>query len=393
MARVAIVGYARTPIGAFLGQLSGVPAPRLGAHAIKAAVERSGIDPKIVEACYVGNVLQAGQGQAPARQAARFAGLSDACRTVTVHKVCGSGMQTIIQGASEILLGDADVIVAAGMESMSQAPHVLKNSRSGTRMGNAELVDTMIYDGLWDPYDNMHMGNCGELCAEKYGFTRADQDAFAVESVKRAKAATANGVFKDEITPFPIPQAKGEPVLMDADEGVAKALPEKIPALKPAFKKDGGTITAANASSINDGASAIVLMSERKVKELGVKPIAYIDSWAAAAIEPKWFTIAPVQAMKANLQKSKKTVADIDLFEVNEAFAVVTMAAMKDLGLPSEKTNVRGGAVVLGHPIGCSGNRIVVTLLSALKEKGKKWGQAGICIGGGEALSMIVEMA
>lgn len=393
MARVAIVGYARTPIGAFLGQLGNIAAPRLGAHAIKAAVERAGIDAGMVEACHVGNVLQAGQGQAPARQAVRYAGLSDACRTVTVHKVCGSGMQTIIQGASEILLGESDVVVAAGMESMSQSPHVLKNARNGVRMGNAELIDTMIYDGLWDPYDNMHMGNCGELCAEKFGFSRADQDAFAIESVNRAKAATAEGKFKDEIAPFSITQGKGDPILMDTDEGVAKANPDKIAGLRPAFKKDGGTITAANASSINDGASAIVLMSERKVKETGVKPIAYIDSWAGAAIEPKWFTIAPVQAMQKNLEKSKKNAADIDLFEVNEAFAVVTMAAMKELKLPHEKTNVRGGAVVLGHPIGCSGNRIVVTLMSALKERGKKWGQAGICIGGGEALSIIVEMA
>jgi acetyl-CoA C-acetyltransferase len=391
MSRVAIVSYARTPIGAFLGALADMPAARLGAHAIKAAVERAGIDAAIVEAAFVGNVLQAGQGQAPARQAVRYAGLPDSVRTVTLHKVCGSGLQAIISGAQEILLGDADVVVAAGMESMSNSPYVLPGARSGMRMGHGKVIDTMIHDGLWDPYDDVHMGNCGELCAQKYDFTREQQDAFAVESVRRAKEATEKGLFKDEIAPIELVGKKGTTVV-DSDEGVAKAMPDKIPGLRPAFAKDG-TITAANASSINDGASALVLMSERKVNELGIKPVAWIDSWAGAALEPKWFTVAPVEAMQKNLAKSGKTVADIDLFEVNEAFAVVTMAAMKELGLPHEKTNVRGGAVVLGHPIGASGNRIVTTLLSALKEHGGKWGQAGICIGGGEALSIIVEMA
>lgn len=392
MSRVAIVSYARTPIGSFQGVLAGVPAPRLGAHAIAAAVQRAGIDPKLVETAYVGNVLQAGQGQAPARQAARYAGLSDACRTVTVHKVCGSGMQAIIHAAQEILLGEASVAVAAGMESMSNAPYLLPGARAGYRMGHQQVIDSMIYDGLWDPYDDMHMGNCGELCAEKYNFSREDQDAFATESVRRAKAAADAGLFADEIEPLTVAGRKGD-VVVDRDEGIDKALPEKIPGLKPAFKRDGGTITAANASSINDGASALVLMSEAKIKELGIQPVAWIDSWAGAAIEPKWFTVAPVEAMRKNLEKAGKTVADIDLFEVNEAFAVVTMAAMKELHLPHDKVNVRGGAVVLGHPIGCSGNRIVVTLLSALKERGGKVGQAGICIGGGEALSLIVEMA
>ncbi|RMF12006.1 MAG: acetyl-CoA C-acyltransferase [Candidatus Dadabacteria bacterium] len=393
MTRVAIVGYARTPIGAFLGELSSLPAPRLGAHAIRAAVDRAGIDPSLVQAAYVGNVLQAGQGQAPARQAVRYAGLPDTCRTVTIHKVCGSGMQAIIECAREILLGEADCVVAAGMESMSQSPHLLKGSRTGIRMGNGELIDSMIYDGLWDPYDDMHMGHCGELCAEKFNFTREDQDAFSIESVRRARAAQESGAFADEIAPIEIPQRKGDPVVIDSDEGVRKANPDKIPALRPAFKRDGGTITAANASSINDGASAIVLMSEEKAKEVGANVIAWVDSWAGAAIEPKWFTVAPVEAMRDNLKKAGKTVDDIDLFEVNEAFAVVTMAAMRELNLPHEKTNVRGGAVVLGHPIGCSGNRIVVTLMSALKERGGRWGQAGICIGGGEALSVIIEMA
>lgn len=391
MTRVAIVSYARTPIGAFQGALAELPAARLGAHAIKAAVERAGIEPSLVEAAFVGNVLQGGQGQAPARQAVRYAGLPDAVRTVTLHKVCGSGLQAIINGAQEILCGDADVVVAAGMESMSNAPYLLPGARGGMRMGHGKVIDSMIHDGLWDPYDDVHMGNCGELCAQKYTFTREQQDAFAIESVRRAKEATDKGLFKDEIAPIELVGKKGTTVV-DSDEGVAKAMPDKIPGLRPAFAKDG-TITAANASSINDGASAIVLMSERKVKELGIKPVAWIDSWAGAAVEPKWFTIAPVEAMKKNLAKSGKSVAEIDLFEVNEAFAVVTMAAMTELGLPHEKTNVRGGAVVLGHPIGASGNRIVATLLSALKERGGKWGQAGICIGGGEALSIIVEMA
>lgn len=390
MSRVAIVSYARTPIGAFQGVLADLPAARLGAHAIKAAVERAGIDAALVESAWVGNVLQAGQGQAPARQAVRYAGLPDSVRTVTLHKVCGSGLQAIISGAQEILGGDADVVVAAGMESMSNSPYIVPGARSGMRMGHGKIVDTMIHDGLWDPYDDVHMGNCGELCAQKYNFTREDQDAFAVESVRRAKEATDKGLFKDEIAPIELVGKKGTTVV-DADEGVAKAMPDKIPGLRPAFAKDG-TITAANASSINDGASAVILMSERKVKELGIKPVAWIDSWAGAAMEPKWFTVAPVEAMKKNLAKSGKAVGDIDLFEVNEAFAVVTMAAMKELGLPHDKTNVRGGAVVLGHPIGASGNRIVTTLISALKERGGKWGQAGICIGGGEALSIIIEM-
>ncbi len=391
MSRVAIVSYARTPIGAFLGALAELPAARLGAHAIKAAVERAGIDGALVESAFVGNVLQAGQGQAPARQAVRYAGLPDSVRTVTLHKVCGSGLQAIISGAQEILLGEADVVIAAGMESMSNSPYVLPGARSGMRMGHGKVIDSMIHDGLWDPYDDVHMGNCGELCAQKYNFTREQQDAFAIESVRRAKEATEKGLFKDEIAPIELVGKKGTTVV-DSDEGVAKAMPDKIPGLRPAFAKDG-TITAANASSINDGASALVLMSERKVKELGIKPVAWIDSWAGAALEPKWFTVAPVEAMQKNLAKSGKTAAEIDLFEVNEAFAVVTMAAMKELGLPHEKTNVRGGAVVLGHPIGASGNRIVTTLLSALKERGGKWGQAGICIGGGEALSIIIEMA
>ncbi|MDH5738082.1 MAG: thiolase family protein [Gammaproteobacteria bacterium] len=392
MSRVAVVGYARTPVGSFLGQFSTVPAPKLGAIAISAAVSRAGIDPALVESCLVGNVLQAGQGQAPGRQAARYAGLSDAVRCVTINKVCGSGMQAIIDGAREILVGDADVVVAAGMESMSQAPYVTKGMRTGARMGHETQLDSMIYDGLWDPYDDMHMGNCGELCAAKFKFSREEQDAFAIESVKRAVSAQASGEFMDEIVPVELPQRKGDPLVISEDEGIGRASVEKIPGLRPAFQPEGGTITAANASSINDGASALVLMSEKKVSELGLTPVAWLDSWAGAATEPKWFTIAPVQAMKQNLEKAGKTVADMDLFEVNEAFAVVTMAAMASLGLPHDKTNVRGGGLVLGHPIGCSGNRIVVTLLSTLKARGGKWGQASLCIGGGEALSLIVEM-
>lgn len=391
MARVAIVGYARTPIGAFQGQLSSLTSAQLGAHAIKSALERAGVDPSQVQSAYMGNVLTAGVGQAPARQAVRFAGLPDSVRTVTLNKVCGSGSQAIIFGAREILLGEADIVVAGGQESMTNAPYLLPQARAGYRMGNGQIIDSMIHDGLWDPYDNQHMGMCGEMCADKYTFTREEQDAFAIESVKRAQAAQAAGVFADEIAPIELEGRKGTTVV-DADEGIAKAMPDKIPGLRTAFKKDG-TITAANASSINDGAAALILASEAKVQELGLKPVAWLHSWAVNAIEPKWFTVAPVGAMQDALAKAGKTVADIDLFEVNEAFAVVTMAAMRELQLPHEKVNVRGGAVVLGHPIGASGARIVVTLLSALKEKGLKWGQTGICIGGGEAISLIVEMA
>ncbi len=391
MAKVAIVGYARTPIGAFQGALSSVSAPQLGAHAIKHALERAGVQGSDVDSVYMGNVLSAGVGQAPARQAAIYAGLPDSVRTVTLNKVCGSGSQSVIFGCREILCDEAGIVVAGGQESMSNAPYLLPKARAGYRMGNGELVDSMIHDGLWDPYDNTHMGICGEACAEKYNFTREDQDAFAIESVNRAKAAKAAGVFEDEIVPFEVKGRKGS-VIVEADEGIDNARPDKIPALRAAFKKDG-TITAANASSINDGAATLVLASEAKVKELGLKPIAWIQSWAVNAIEPKWFTVAPVGAMQSALEKAGKTVADIDLFEVNEAFAVVTMAAMKELELPHNKVNVRGGAVVLGHPIGCSGARIIVTLLSALKEQNKKWGQTGICIGGGEAISIVVEMA
>jgi acetyl-CoA C-acetyltransferase len=389
--KVAIVSYARTPIGSFMGKFAEIPAPRLAAHAIQSAIQRAGIDPGLIESAYIGNVLQAGEGQAPARQAIRYAGIPDRCRTVTVNKVCGSGMQAIISGAREILLGEAEVVLAGGMESMSQAPYLLPQARKGYRMGNTTLVDSMIYDGLWDPYHNMHMGNCGELCARRYGFGREAQDAFALESVRRAQEATKRGAFKDEIAPFPLPQGK-ETILVDVDEGVERAKPEKIPTLKPAFDSSG-TITAANASSINDGASAILLMSADRARALGIKPIAYIHSWEGSATDPQWFTIAPVSAMAKNWERGGIKKEDIDLFEINEAFAVVTMAAMKEHNLPHEKVNVRGGAVVLGHPIGMSGNRIVITLISALKEKGGHWGQAAICIGGGEALSMIIEMA
>jgi acetyl-CoA C-acetyltransferase len=374
-----------------MGKFQDIPAPRLGAHAIQGTIQKAGIDPSIIEVAYIGQVLQGGVGQAPARQAVRYAGIPDSCKTVTVNKVCGSGMQAIIFAAKDILMKEVDVAIAGGMESMSQAPYALKDARKGYRMGNVTLLDLMIYDGLWDPYHNMHMGNCGELCAKRFGFGREAQDEFAKESVRRAREATERGAFRDEIVPFPINTGK-ETVVVEVDEGVERAKPEKIPTLKPAFDPNG-TITAANASSINDGASAILLMRESKARALGLKPIAYIHSWADHATEPQWFTIAPIYAMEKNLKKVGKKKEDIDLFEVNEAFAVVTMAAIKELNLPPEKVNVRGGAVVLGHPIGMSGNRIVITLISALKEKGLKWGQAGICIGGGEALSMIVEMA
>lgn len=388
---VVIVSIARTPQGAFQGSLSALTAPKLGAIAIKKAIERAGIDGAKVDEVFMGNVLQAGIGQAPARQAAIFAGLPNSVPATTVNKVCGSGMKSIIFGVQSILTGDNDVVVVGGMESMSNAPYYLPNARGGLRMGNAPFIDGMIHDGLWDPYNNQHMGNCGELCAKEKGFTREMQDAFAIQSFQRANAAWKEGHFKAEIAPVEIEGKKGDKVLVDTDEGPAKVNYEKIPGLRPAFAKDG-TVTAANASTLNDGAAALVLMSADKAKELGLKPLAKIVSYAGFAQEPVWFTTAPVEGMRRALKKANWTVADVDLFEVNEAFAVVTMTAGKDLGIPAEKMNIWGGAISLGHPIGASGARIVVTLVNQLKTLGKKKGMAGICIGGGESTAIAVEI-
>ena len=386
---VFIVAAKRTPIGAFQGALSDVPATRLGATAITAALEASGLSADDVEETFMGNVLTAGLGQAPARQAAKYAGIPDSVPATTVGKVCGSGLQSVVFGAKSILLGDASVVVAGGMESMTQAPYLLPKARGGYRMGHGQVQDSMILDGLWDPYNDQHMGNCGELCAKEYGFTREAQDEFSKQSYQRALAAQESKAFDAELTPVTIQTRKGD-VVVSEDEEPKRARLEKMPSLRPAFDREG-TITAANASKINDGASALVLASGDVVKAKGLKPIAKLVGYAGHAQAPEWFTTAPVAAMKSLLDKTGLKASDIDLFEVNEAFAVVAMAAMKDVGFEREKLNVHGGAVSLGHPIGCSGARILTTLIHALRGKGGQRGMASICIGGGEALAVVVE--
>jgi acetyl-CoA C-acetyltransferase len=387
---VYVVAAKRTPIGAFMGALADVPAPRLGAIAIKAALESAKVPAEAVTQCYMGNVLSAGIGQAPARQAARAAGLPDSTACITVGKVCGSGLESIILATRAIALGDADLIVAGGMESMSNVPYYLPKARGGFRMGHGQVVDGMIHDGLWDPYKDFHMGNAGELCAKKYEFTREAQDDYAKESFRRALAAQKEGLFTREIAPVPVPQRKGDPILFAEDEGPKKGDPAKMGALKPAFVKDG-TITAANASSINDGAAAVVLASEAAVKQHGLSPLGRIVGYGGAAQAPEWFTTAPGLAIADATKRTGLSVKDIDLFEVNEAFAVVAMAALKDAGLEHGKVNVHGGAIALGHPIGASGARIFVTLLAALESRKAKRGLATLCIGGGEANAVVVE--
>jgi acetyl-CoA C-acetyltransferase len=387
---VVIVGAARTPIGSFLGSLAAVPAPRLGAVAIRAALERAGVAPDAVNEVVMGNVLQAGVGQAPARQAAIFAGLPQSTPAWTLNKVCGSGLKAVISGAQAIALGDAEVVVAGGMESMSNAPYFTHAMRTGARMGNVEMKDLMIHDGLWDPYDNMHMGNCGELCAKERNISRAQQDEYSIESTNRAIRAQKEGAFKGEIVPVPVPQKKGDPVLVSEDEGPKGAKPDKIPTLRPAFQKDG-TVTAGNASSINDGAAAVVLMSADKAKAEGKGVLGRITGWSQAARKPVEFTIAPADAINKLLSQKRLTAGDVDLWEINEAFAVVAIANNQLLKLDPSKVNVRGGAVVLGHPIGASGCRLVVTLLHAMSDLGKKRGVASLCIGGGEGIALMIE--
>jgi len=389
-APVYIVGAARTPIGSFLGSLSAVSAPRLGAAAIEAALVRARIAADQVGEVFMGNVLTAGIGQAPARQASIYAKLPNTVPATTIGKVCGSGLQALIFGMKTIALGDAEIVVAGGMESMSNAPYYMPGARAGVRMGNTTLVDGMIHDGLWDPYGNVHMGTCGELCAREYKFSREAQDDFAKESFRRALAAQREGLFAAEITSVSVPQKKGEALLVKEDEGPPGGKPEKFAGLKPAFQKDG-TITAANASSINDGASALVLASEKAVKEHKLEPLARIVGYGGAARAPEWFTIAPADAIKATLAKLSLSVDQIDLWEINEAFAVVPMAVAQICGLDLQKVNVRGGAVALGHPIGASGARIVTTLVHAMKDRNAKRGLATLCIGGGEALALVVE--
>ncbi len=391
MARdVVIVGAARTPVGAFLGSLSSLTAPQLGAAAIKAALERAGVAPGKVDEVFMGCVLQAGVGQAPARQAALFGGLPDSVPCTTVNKVCGSGLKSVVSGAQAIALGEADVVVAGGMESMSNAPYLSHALRTGARMGNVEFKDAMILDGLWDVYGQVHMGNCAELCADTYKVSRATQDEYAVESTQRAIRAQREGAFKAEIVPVQVPQKKGDPVLVSEDEGPKKAVPEKIAGLKPAFRKDG-TVTAGNASSINDGGAALVLMSAERAKAEGKAPLARIIGQASAARKPAEFTVAPTDAIRKLLEKQKMSVNDVDLWEINEAFAVVAIANNQLLKLDPSKVNVRGGAVVLGHPIGASGARLLVTLLYAMKDMNKRRGVASLCIGGGEGIAMMVE--
>lgn len=391
MTSTVILAATRTPIGSFQGGLATLPAHRLGATAIKGAVVRSGIAPGDITDVLMGNVLQAGQGQAPARQAALHAGLSPAARTATIHKVCGSGLQAIMQASHALQAGMGSVFVAGGMENMSLAPYLMPKAREGFRLGHQQIIDSVITDGLWDPYNNLHMGNCAEQCATKYHFTREEQDGFAIASFQRANAAQKDGHFVSEITAVELTDSKGNISAFAQDEGPAKVKYDKIPALKPVFQKDG-TITPANASSLNDGAAALVLATEAHAAARGAKPIARIAGFGAHAHEPLWFTTAPVQAAQNALKAAGWQIGEVDLWEVNEAFAVVPLAFMRELGVPHEKINVHGGAIALGHPIGCSGARIVVTLLASLRHLGKKRGVAAICIGGGEGLAVCVEL-
>ena len=387
-----ITAIARTAIGSFQGALSSIPTVRLGAAVIKSAVERAGLKGEDIDEVIMGNVLSAGEGQAPARQAAIYAGLPDSVECMTINKVCGSGLKSVMLADQAIRCGDADVVVAGGMENMSLSPYYLMDARGGMRLGHKKVVDSIIGDGLWDPYGDMHMGNCAEVLAKEENFSREDQDAFAVESYRRSLEAIEIGYFKDEITPVEISQRKGDPIIIDTDEEPGRGKPEKIAKLRTAFEKDG-TITAANASSINDGAAALVVMSAEKATELNSKPICKIVAQTSVAHEPLYFTTAPGKAITKVLDKAGHTINDIDLFEINEAFSNVTLAAMREHNIPHEKVNIFGGAVSMGHPIGASGARILVTLISALKQKNKKLGLATLCIGGGEAAAVIVEMA
>jgi acetyl-CoA C-acetyltransferase len=392
MRDVVIVGAARTPIGSFLGALASVPAPKLGATAIKAALERAGVSPDSVQLVHMGNVLQAGVGQAPARQAALFAGLPQSVPCVTVNKVCGSGLEAVLGVARAIAAGEIEVGVAGGMESMSNAPHVIRNSRSGTKMGPLETSDTMVTDGLWDPYSNQHMGNCAELCAKEKNIPRSAQDEFAAESYRRALEATKNGSYKAEIVAVEIadPKKKGGTIQVDVDEEPGRGNIEKLGSLRTAFQKDG-TITAGNASSINDGAAAVVLMSADEAKKRGAKILAKLVSWGYHAQAPEWFTTAPAGAIKNALARAKWDVKQVDLWEINEAFAVVSLANNQMLGLDPAKVNIWGGAVALGHPIGASGARVLVTLVHEMAAKNAKTGGASLCIGGGEGIALLVE--
>lgn len=390
MKEVFIVSAVRTPIGSFMGSLSAVPATQLGAAAVKGALEKINLDPKKVEEIYMGNVLQAGEGQAPARQVAMSAGLSNETPATTINKVCASGMKAVSIAAQAIKAGDADVIVVGGMENMSMVPHYY-NARNATKLGDIKMQDGMILDGLTDVYNKVHMGVCAEKCAVDYDFSREDQDAFAIQSYERSAKAWQDGKFADEVVPVHIPQRKGEPVVFAEDEEYKAVKFDKIPTLPTVFKKEQGTVTAANASTLNDGASALILVSKEKMEELGLKPLAKIISYADAAQEPENFTTAPAKALPIALKKAGLQTSDIDFFEFNEAFSVVGLANNKILGLDSAKVNVNGGAVALGHPLGSSGSRIIVTLINVLKQNNGKYGAAAICNGGGGASAIIIE--
>lgn len=389
--KVVIVSAVRTPIGSFLGALSSVPATKLGAAAIKGALNKINLDPKLVDEVLMGNVVQAGNGQAPARQAALYAGLSESVACTTVNKVCASGMKAVMQGAQAIMAGDAEIVVAGGMENMSLIPHYV-HLRNGVKFGPTSLVDGMQKDGLTDAYDNNSMGVCADLCATEYNITREAQDNFAIQSYERSAAAWEAGKFDAEIVPVEVPQRRGDAIIVSKDEEFTNVKLDKIPSLAAVFTKEG-TVTAANASTINDGAAALVLMSEEKAQSLGITPLAYIKSYADAAQEPKWFTTAPAKALPKALEKAGLTVADVDFFEFNEAFAVVGLANAQILGLDNDKINVNGGAVSLGHPLGCSGARIIVTLISVLNQNNAKIGAAAICNGGGGASAIVIERA
>lgn len=390
MTQSVIVSAARTPVGSFQGALSPFRSPDLGAIAIREAVTRAKIKPADVNEVIMGCVLPAGLGQSPARQAALGAGIPKDVTVLTINKVCSSGLRAVMLADQIIRSGDCEVVVAGGMESMTNAPYSLPNARGGYRLGNGQIVDTMVFDGLWDIFTNQHMGSCADLCAKKYGFTRQMQDEFAINSYRKALAAIESGAFKAEIVPVQIKQKKGEPIFFDTDEDPGKVKFDKIPLLPPAFNKDG-TATAANASSISDGGAAFVVMSEARAKKEGLAPLAKIVAHGAHSQEPEWFTTAPIEASRKVLAKAGWKVSDVDLFELNEAFSVVTMAAIRDLNLDPKKVNVKGGSVAIGHPIGASGARILTTLLYAMKDHGARRGLAALCNGGGEATAIVVE--
>ncbi|NPA44982.1 MAG: acetyl-CoA C-acyltransferase [Chlorobi bacterium] len=389
MKEVYIVSAVRTPIGSFGGSLSKVSATQLGATAIKGAIEKSNVNAEEINEVFMGNVISANLGQAPARQAALFAGISNKVPCTTINKVCSSGMKSVMIGAQTIMLGDNDVVIAGGMENMSSVPHYVPGMRAGTKLGDGKLIDGMIKDGLWDVYNNYHMGNAAELCATELNFSREEQDRYAIQSYKRSAAASEAGKFKNEIVPVEIKTRKGD-VIVDTDEEFTNVKFEKIPTLRPVFVKDG-TVTAANASTINDGAAALMLMSKEKVEELGVKPIAKLIGYGDAAHEPEWFTTAPVKAIPKAIKKAGLKADDIEFYEINEAFSVVALAGIKELGLDESKVNVNGGGVSLGHPLGSSGARIIVTLINVLKQNNAKYGVAALCNGGGGASAVVVE--